>query len=151
MTDTDRKHKEKEGYNMQPRSSGGHAVCPIFHCCVSAVPVVAYDYTLPPSSLKFLILHSVATFLISRPVKLQGEKKYMGQITAKLCISSTFAVSLCLSQNYCKALRHWRQQQILTGDTHSIKGTVQHPDVLRRASCCLPGRSDVSPRTSSWH
>lgn len=39
------------------------------------------------------------------------------------------------------------RRQILTGDTHSIKGTLQHPDVLWRASHCLPGRSDAPPHT----
>lgn len=65
------------------------------------------------------------------------------------CVSTVFrSVS---PQSDCVALRHWRQQQILTGDTRSIKGTLQHPDVLWRASRWLPGRSNVPPHTSSWY
>lgn len=77
--------------------------------------------------------------LISRPVKLQTKKEEeeKKQITVKLCISSAYAVSLRLSQNYCEALRRWRQQQILTGDTHSIKGPPQHLLLTPKAASAI--------------
>lgn len=56
-----------------------------------------------------------------------------------------FQFTCRLSQSSCEALRRWRRQQILTGDTNSIKGMVQHPDLLWRASCCLPGSSNAPP------
>lgn len=76
---------------------------------------------------------------ISRPVKLQTKKEEeeKKQITVKLCISSAYAVSLRLSQNYCEALRRWRQQQILTGDTHSIKGPPQHLLLTPKAASAI--------------
>lgn len=97
------------------------------------------------NSVTFLILHSVATSLIRRPIKLQTKKQ------SKPVPSHVFPVYMLSApspQNDCEALRRWRQQQILTGDTHSIKGTLKHPDVLWRASCCLAGRSDAPPHTT---
>lgn len=55
---------------------------------------------------------------------------------------------VCLSQSYCQAPRRLRQQQILTGDTHSIKEVLQQPDVLWRGPPrCLPARSIVRTHT----
>lgn len=102
-----------------------------------------------PASVTVLLLNSVATFLISKPVKLQTKKTQ--NTTLQFGVRRAYTVSLRLFRYYCEALKRWRQQQILTGDTHSIKGLPQHPDVLWRASRCLPGRSDAPPHTSSWH
>ncbi|TNN73170.1 hypothetical protein EYF80_016656 [Liparis tanakae] len=41
--------------------------------------------------------------------------------------------------NYCEASRRWRQQQILTGDTHSIKGAAATPRCAL-AGLLLPAR-----------
>lgn len=55
---------------------------------------------------------------------------------------------VCLSQSYCQAPRRLRQQQILTGDTHSIKEVLQQPDVLWRGPPrCLPARSIARTHT----
>lgn len=51
-----------------------------------------------------------------------------------------FVPSLCLCCYHCEALRCWRQHQIPTADTHSIKALPQHPDVLCRASFQSPAR-----------
>lgn len=101
--------------------------------------------------LTFFILYRVVRLLISRHVTLQTVNAE--RVTAMLYFERTFclSVSVCLSQSYCQALRRLRQQQILTGDTYSIKEVLQHPDVLWRAPCCLPGRSDAPPHTSAWH
>lgn len=76
------------------------------------------------SHLSLYSVHPVATFLISRPVKLH-------RANHQLCISTAYA---SLRLNYREPPRRWRQQQILTGDTHSIKAPPQHHDVLWRAS-----------------
>lgn len=130
-----------------------YCFCPFYMLWLPAVflQTVQQRFTILVKWLTFFTLYCVATFVISRPVILQTANAE--RVTVMLYVEYTFclSVSVCLSQSYCQTLRRLRQQQILTGDTYSIKEVLQHPDVLWRAPCCLPGRSDAPPHTSAWH
>lgn len=76
------------------------------------------------------------------------------QMPAKLCTSAHthyLSPSDRLFWSFLLARRRWRQQQILSGDTHSIKGALHHPDGLCRVSLHPPGSSELPPHTSSWY
>lgn len=99
------------------------AVEPLFQCCWQH------------SSFNIFLQHSWS-------VDLSNYRWKTEQMPAKLSISP----SDHLFWSFLLARRRWRQQQILSGDTHSIKGALHHPDGLCRPLCTRRA-AQTCPRT----